>query len=127
MSNYWSLHCKTCNVESDTNINRGDHILRGMVKAYPHLKAAQRADESGYLEFHVMSYGTGLFSFLQEHDGHEIDLTDEHGKFEPVEALKKNVSQSLTYTKFLECLDKAKYEMRQVHAQPSIERHSCSC
>ncbi len=92
MSNYWSMHCKTCNVESDTNINHGDHILRGMAKAYPHLKAAQQADESGYLEFHVMSYGAELFSFLQEHDGHEIDLVDECGKFEPIiiEAFDRN-------------------------------------
>lgn len=87
MSNYWSIHCKTCNAYSDTDINRGEARLRGIVKIFPHIKKALELDED---EQHIQisvsgGYSTELFSFLRAHDGHEIDLADEYGKFERVE------------------------------------------
>jgi hypothetical protein len=84
MSNYWRMHCKSRGHYSESDFNHGEEILRSMVKVFPHIKAAQDADESGYLEFNVMAHGSELFSFLREHEGHELDLADEYGRFEPI-------------------------------------------
>ena len=56
MSEEWGLHCKTCNKSTEDGINHGEEILRGLVRATPHIKAALDADKSGYLEFGIMAY-----------------------------------------------------------------------
>lgn len=85
MSNYWSMHCKTCNKYSESDFNHGEAILRGIAKASQHCQAALEADDSGYLEISVMGHGSELISFCANHDGHELELADEYGRFEPLE------------------------------------------
>lgn len=85
MSNYWSMYCKTCSQHSESDFNHGEHILRGIVKAAAHCKAAKSADDSGYLEISVMGHGSELIDFCIAHEGHELELADEYGRFEPLE------------------------------------------
>ncbi len=84
MSNYWDLHCKTCDAHSETDINHGDRQLRGIVKIFPHIKKALEIDEDEeYIRIGIAGgYSTELFSFLQAHD--------EYGRFEPIEASEKS-------------------------------------
>lgn len=88
MSREWGLHCKTCDVSSVCEINHGEHILRSLVKAYPHIKAAQEADDSGYLVVSIMAHdwlADDIFSYLSNHHEHDLELIDEYGQLEPLE------------------------------------------
>jgi len=84
MSTYWSLHCKTCSALSESDFNHGEHIIRGIVKAYPHIKAALEADDSHYLEVSVLGHGEELISFLHAHYPHDLELYNEYGQSEPL-------------------------------------------
>jgi len=87
MSEYWGLYCKTCDKSTDHEFNHGEEILRSLVKATPHLKAAFDIDTSGYFEFHLMGHNwsdvTGFA--LEEHAGHELELESEYGNRETIE------------------------------------------
>lgn len=88
MSKEWGLHCKGCDRYSVCEINHGEHILRSMVKVYPHIKAAQQADDSGYLEVSIMGHqhlADDIFNWLSEHGEHVLELIDEYGRVEPLE------------------------------------------
>ena len=87
MSEYWGLHCKTCDKSTDHDFNHGEEILRSLVKATPHIKAALDADKSGYLEFSIMGHhGSDITIFaLEEHVGHELEIESEYGYPEPIE------------------------------------------
>jgi hypothetical protein len=84
MSRDWNMHCKTCNATSETDFGHGEHILRGIAKAFPHIQAAQKADDSGYLEVSVLGHGEELIAFLNEHTGHDLDIISEYGDIEPI-------------------------------------------
>jgi hypothetical protein len=87
MSEYWGLHCKTCDESTNHVFNHGEEILRSLVRATPHIKAALDADKSGYLEFSIMGHhGSDITIFaLEEHVGHELELESEYGYREPIE------------------------------------------
>jgi hypothetical protein len=83
------MHCKKCDEYSESDFNHGESILRGIAKAAPHCRAAQEADSSGYLEISVLGGGSELISFCNDHEGHELELADEYGRFEPLEKPRK--------------------------------------
>ena len=87
MSEYWGLHCKTCGISTDHDINHGEEKLRGLVRATQHIKAALDADKSGYLEFRVMGYDwSNITDFaVYTHAGHELELESETGRKEQIE------------------------------------------
>lgn len=91
MSTYWGLHCKTCNVLSGHDLNHGEEIIRGLVRATPHIKAALDADKSGYLEFSIMGHGySDIMQFaVWDHAGHDLELNNEYGENEPIEQIQE--------------------------------------
>ena len=89
MSREWGYRCKSCDSESVCEINHGELLLRSLVKVYPHIKAIQDNDKSGYIQISILGYAwIDLVSWLDEHAGHEIELIDEYGKCEPLEEPK---------------------------------------
>lgn len=64
---------------SGFDFNRGEHIIRSMVKVYPLIHEAFLQDDSGYLEVSIMGHGSGLFGFLFTHFGHDLELFNEYG------------------------------------------------
>ena len=89
MSIEWYLYCKTCNNVMDDSINHGANILRSMVKAAPHIKAALDADTSGYLEVGIMAYSRDAIDFAIAHLGHELELHSEN--YDVVPLVQENV------------------------------------
>ena len=86
MSEYWGLHCKTCDKSTDHDINHGEEILRGLVKAMPHIRAAKAVDNSSYLEFSIMGHrGSDIIGFAEDHAEHELLIESEYGYTEPIE------------------------------------------
>lgn len=88
MGTEWGLRCKTCDALSPDEFLRGEHMLRSMVKAYPHIKAVKEADKSSYLEISIMGYGwcsDAFFSWLAHHYTHDLELQNEYGQREPLE------------------------------------------
>lgn len=87
MSEYWGLHCKTCDESTDHDFNHGEEILRGLVKATPYIKAALDADRSNYLEFSLLghSYSNVMQFAVWDHASHDLELESETGRMEPIE------------------------------------------
>lgn len=91
MSEYWGLHCKTCDMSTDHDFNHGEEILRGLVRATPYVKEALDADKSGYLEFSIMGHHwSNVIRFaVWDHVGHELEIESEYGYTEPIEEEQK--------------------------------------
>lgn len=87
MSREWGYRCASCDAESVCEINHGESVLRALVKVYPHIKAIQETDKSGFIQISILGYNwLDLVTWLSEHDGHKLELIDEYGTREPLEA-----------------------------------------
>lgn len=87
MSTDWGLHCKQCDLYS-VGANHGQTLLREVISAWPHIKALIEIPTLRYVEVTLMAHqhlASDLFSFLQEHDGHPLELSSEYGDTEPIE------------------------------------------
>lgn len=89
MSTYYGYRCKQDGAVTDQWFNHGEHILRDCVKVWPEVKKI-RDTKSWYLEVHIMGHGEmgDLWSFLEEHYKHGIELLDEYGRSKPIEEEK---------------------------------------
>jgi len=87
MSKDWGLHCKQCDLYS-VDFNHGQVLLREVLGAWPHIKALIEIPTLRYVEVSLMAYSANsqdLFSFLQEHYEHPLELSSEYGDTEPIE------------------------------------------
>ena len=89
VSTEWGVHCKTCDSSTIQGFNHGQAVVRSLIKAAPHIKAALAVDESGLLSFDVMGYRwSDIVDFVLEHTGHELELESEYGDTEPLKEHK---------------------------------------
>lgn len=78
MSTYWGYHCRTDDATSECWINHGDETLASVLKAWPQIKAVREIAD-WYVEIRVLGGHDELLPWLDEHDGHEIELENEYG------------------------------------------------
>lgn len=81
MSTYWSLFCLDCNVnDNSTDINHGEVALAEAIDAYPIVKTLW---DKGYMWIEgptLMNKGSGVFSFIREHENHRVVPLSEYGE-----------------------------------------------
>ena len=81
MSEYWGLHCKTCDSETGHGLNHGDYDLsllanhRYAVKEIATLGCLIRVEVSGFNE---------VVPWLCEHADHDIELSNEYRERKPL-------------------------------------------
>lgn len=90
MSTSYGFHCKTD--DSYTGCSWNSHmrdVMRDLVRMTPALAQIAQMDTQGYVELSIMGYGAYLgdepiFSWLTEHQGHDLELYNEYGQYEPL-------------------------------------------
>lgn len=85
MSCGWGYRCTVCNVDSPTDFNHGDEVLRKIYNSREMIRQLIALD--WHIEVHfTWCDGDDTFNFLADHEGseHSICLVNEYTKTEPL-------------------------------------------
>jgi hypothetical protein len=90
MSTDYGYRCKQDGAVSETWFQNGEWLLRSIVKLWPAIKQIREQNASGgYLEVSIMGYSHceyEVWEFLEQHEGHVLEIQDEYGRVTQLEA-----------------------------------------
>lgn len=81
MSEYWTYRCNICNTECSESNNHIESILFRILKMSDSIKQIYDLDIKDDLQIEVMFYGREYIDFLISHNGHDIVISSEYGRY----------------------------------------------